>query len=104
MFKKSLSVVLFITVAASVLQATALAGVMPVADRATVSVSTPTTQVEQRASPQHHGYVGWPCYGLGAVYGSEAPSVNYGALSKSLPYPYECPYYTTPYHGNSIYR
>ncbi len=89
MLRKSLSAALFVTVAASALPATSFAGVMPIADTATISVSVPTTQVDWRAYPHRHHrwhmgyYYGWPRYRLGTAYDYAAPAVTYGAA-----YPY----------------
>ncbi len=82
--RNSLSAALFVTVAASVLPATSFAGVMPVPDNASVSVSAPTTQVDWRAYPHRHHrwhtgwYYGWPRYRLGTAYGYAAPAATYG--------------------------
>ncbi len=84
MRRKSLSAALFVTVAASALPATSIAGVMPIADNATVSVSAPTTQVDWRAYPHRHHrwHMGWyygsPRYRLGTAYGYAAPLATYG--------------------------
>jgi hypothetical protein len=103
MFRKSLSAALFIAIATSALPGTSFAGVMPIADRAYVSVSSPTTQINWRMYPHHryhwHAGYGLPSYRLAAVYSPATPSVIIRPI-----YPYECPYYTTPYHGDSIYK
>jgi hypothetical protein len=105
MLRKSLFAALFIAVAASSLPATSFAGVMPITDKADLSLSAQTTQVDWRAYPhRHHRWqIGWhyggPRYELGAYYGSATPLVTVRPI-----YPYECPYYTTPYHGDSIYK
>ncbi len=89
MLRKSLSAALFVTVAASALSATSFAGVLPIADNATVSVSAPTTQVDWRAYRHRHHrwhmgwYYGWPRYRLGTAYGYAAPVATYGSA-----YPY----------------
>jgi hypothetical protein len=103
MFRNSLSAALFIAIAASGLPATSFAGVMPFADRATVSVPSPTTQINWRIYPHHRHHWqagnGFSRYRLAAVYNSATPLVAIRPI-----YPYECPYYSTPYHGDSIYR
>ncbi len=89
MLSKSLSAALFVTVVASALPATSFAGVTPIADNASVSVSAPTTQVDWRAYPHRHHrlhmgwYYGWPRYRLGTAYGYAAPVATYGPA-----YPY----------------
>ncbi len=104
MLRKSLSAALVVTVAASVIPTASVAGVMPVTDSASVSLARPSIQVDWRAYPHRHDrwHMGWyygrPRYSLAALYGSATPLVTVRPM-----YPYECPYYTTPYHGTSEY-
>jgi hypothetical protein len=83
--------------AASVAPAPAFAGVMPVAAKASVALSSSVDQVDWRAYPHRHHrwhtgwYYGWPRYRYGmyagwnprfaprAVYGSAAPLATYAA-------------------------
>ncbi len=99
MLRKSLSAALFVTVAASTLPATSFAGVMPIADNATVSVLAPTTQVDWRAYPHRHHrwhmgwYYGWPRSRLGAAYGYAAPVATYGYAAPAATYGATYPWY-----------
>ncbi len=100
MFRKSLTAALLLSVAASAVPATSFAGVMPITDNASVSLSTATTQVDWRAFPHRHHrwhtgwYYGWPRYRYGmyagwnpanapGVYGYAAPAATYGAAYPS---------------------
>ncbi len=114
MLRKSLSAALFVSAAASVLPATSFAGVMPIADNATVSVSAPTTQAHwepyrHRHHRWHMGWhYGWPRYRYGMyagwnpanaprVYGYAAPVATYGYSAPVATYGAGCGTYGSAY-------
>ncbi len=103
MLRRGLSAALVVTVAASVIPTASLAGVIPVTKSAKLSLATPTAQIDWRASPHRHlhmsRYYRSPRYRLAAVYGLAMPLVTVRPI-----YPYEWPYYTTPYNGTSEYK
>lgn len=103
MLRRSLSAALFVTCVASSLPATSFAGVMPMADNATVSLSAPAVQAHWEPYPHRHhrwhmgwhygwpryryGYAGWNPANAPGVWGSAAPVYGGGCGVYGAAYP-----------------
>ncbi len=72
--------------AVSLAPTSSFGGVMSITDKATVSLPSPTDQVDWRAYPHRHHrwhmgwHYGWPRYRIG-TYASAAPLAAYGAAA-----------------------
>ncbi|BDV36518.1 hypothetical protein [Methylocystis iwaonis] len=85
------------TVAVSLVPTSSFAGVMSITDKASVSLSSSTNQVDWRPYRHHHHrwhmgwYYGWPRYRIG-TYAAAAPLAAYGSA-----YPSGCGVHGTAY-------